>query len=256
MVGSSPRLRGTRLRAICKGRTARFIPAPAGNTRSTSPSPMRRAVHPRACGEHPKCDASLLGPYGSSPRLRGTHSMVPTLQPSDRFIPAPAGNTVPRCRLSQPVSVHPRACGEHPKCDASLLGPYGSSPRLRGTPCRTADAIASCRFIPAPAGNTCPTKDRRWQLPVHPRACGEHADMLGEASKVHGSSPRLRGTLHRDRDNGDRTRFIPAPAGNTVLGMMIRTNMAVHPRACGEHSRCLPRMIVVSGSSPRLRGTR
>ncbi|EFH10695.1 hypothetical protein HMPREF0731_3080 [Pseudoroseomonas cervicalis ATCC 49957] len=50
-------------------------------------------------------------------------------------------------------------------------------------------------------------------------------------------------------------RFIPAPAGNTALGMPGTQATPVHPRACGEHSHGAPRQRRQSGSSPRLRGT-
>ena len=51
--GSSPRLRGTRLRQQVDNRLNRFIPAPAGNTCIASAYQPGCPVHPRACGEHP-----------------------------------------------------------------------------------------------------------------------------------------------------------------------------------------------------------
>ncbi len=114
--GSSPRLRGARLRAQSIEPFARFIPAPAGNTWRTTPIRRARTVHPRVCGEH------------AGAALRGAHQA--------RFIPAPAGNAA--CRPSWPhcSPVHPRACGEHD----------GHRQQPRQQP----------RFIPAPAGNTAP----------------------------------------------------------------------------------------------------
>ena len=68
-IGSSPRLRGTCMDA--RTTQTRFIPAPAGNIARQFLPPDRRAVHPRACGEH--CGIRCLGRgAGSSPRLRGT----------------------------------------------------------------------------------------------------------------------------------------------------------------------------------------
>jgi len=52
MIGSSPRGRGTLSRRVGNPRQRRFIPARAGNTRPIRPSRRRRAVHPRAGGEH------------------------------------------------------------------------------------------------------------------------------------------------------------------------------------------------------------
>ena len=71
--GSSPRLRGTPRRFACRRIDRRFIPAPAGNTRHGSRiAAARRAVHPRACGEHFTMMPNGWHSFGSSPRLRGT----------------------------------------------------------------------------------------------------------------------------------------------------------------------------------------
>ena len=86
--GSSPHPRGTHDDGAGARVDCRFIPAPAGNTRSGN--------------------SSLTTMAGSSPHPRGTRCW-PRCQPRNcRFIPAPAGNTA----FSQPpmmnVSVHPR----------------------------------------------------------------------------------------------------------------------------------------------------
>src|SRR5690606_21410436 len=72
VLGSSPRMRGTR-RATCdRTRRCRFIPAHAGNTRMRTAQARRAAVHPRACGEHARrCGRGNVA-NGSSPRMRGT----------------------------------------------------------------------------------------------------------------------------------------------------------------------------------------
>ena len=192
---------------------------------------------------------------GSSPRLRGTFNSYfkPCLH--DRFIPAPAGNM----SLSTPKSisspVHPRACGEHQIGLQPLAATVGSSPRLRGTYSAGHVRPRGIRFIPAPAGNIrLDTKPPSHQA-VHPRACGEHAGFNDPANFYDGSSPRLRGTYLCSRQCSRDIRFIPAPAGNISGRARRRAIASVHPRACGEHSwlSCLP--YVVSGSSPRLRGT-
>ncbi len=90
-VGSSPRVRGTRVKASREESEKRFIPAGAGNTRnhtaSHSPAPvhprgcgehrlslMPRAVHPRGCGEHRIEGGPAMYDDGSSPRVRGTRA--------------------------------------------------------------------------------------------------------------------------------------------------------------------------------------
>ncbi len=71
-TGSSPRLRGTPPREALGRLAERFIPAPAGNTTSSSCSPPLAPVHPRACGEHRQLANENGWQIGSSPRLRGT----------------------------------------------------------------------------------------------------------------------------------------------------------------------------------------
>ncbi|CAB1368095.1 conserved protein of unknown function [Denitratisoma oestradiolicum] len=71
----------------------------------------------------------------------------------------------------------------------------GSSPRMRGTRGVVKLIIKEERFIPAHAGNTLVVQQRQSSLAVHPRACGEHADVVAFVFR--------------------NLRFIPAHAGNT-----------------------------------------
>ena len=71
--GSSPRARGTPEARANGIKSARFIPASAGNTSTTGLMRSASTVHPRERGEHPN---RLVIPFcaaGSSPRARGTH---------------------------------------------------------------------------------------------------------------------------------------------------------------------------------------
>ena len=130
---------------------------------------------------------------------------------------------------------HPRACGEHRRPD---IGRY----RRAG-------------IIPALAGNTStewPSDAAVWD---HPRACGEHAGAILAASPWIGSSPRLRGTHHREPRRHHGSGIIPALAGNTGSRLAKKYPAWDHPRACGEHAAAAPIVAPVLGSSPRLRGT-
>ena len=199
----------------------------------------------------------MTGPsIGSSPRLRGTRPPGGGGTVNGRFIPAPAGNTLGEFVGPEPITVHPRACGEHGPNWLSERYPSGSSPRLRGTPPHGAVAQVAERFIPAPAGNTSEALNARASRSVHPRACGEHRWSPKSSSSANGSSPRLRGTRLNIWPHYTRNRFIPAPAGNTSRSWRRCPPTPVHPRACGEHSGTAPVSITHNGSSPRLRGTR
>ena len=97
-----------------------IIPAHAGNTGVTVAVSFGVRDHPRACGEH----LSHWGIYGvspgSSPRMRGTQTSIPSRPLTVGIIPAHAGNT---CSSSISVNVckdHPRACGEHSLRYASI----------------------------------------------------------------------------------------------------------------------------------------
>ena len=91
---------------------------------------------------------------------------------------------------------------------------------------------------------------------IHPRACGEHARILGVTESESGSSPRIRGTRYGPPQPKGNRRFIPAHAGNTLgIGCTLSVS-TVHPRACGEHYRHPYTTHTYCGSSPRMRGTR
>ena len=133
--GSSPRTRGTSFFHQCRMSDGRFIPAHAGNILFSPVSDVRRAVHPRARGEHPIFGPPRSANVGSSPRTRGTSDLHRGNRKQGRFIPAHAGN----------IYVHTRGRGTIPW------------------------------FIPAHAGNIHPVDRFSLSRPVHPRARGEHA---------------------------------------------------------------------------------
>ena len=69
--GTSPRMRGKRIRLVCLVRRRGNIPAYAGKTRSTAATPYRLTEHPRVCGENQISAQPALFPFGTSPRMRG-----------------------------------------------------------------------------------------------------------------------------------------------------------------------------------------
>ena len=91
----------------------RIIPADAGSTPRLTLRPPAVPDHPRGCGEHLVAAWRDGGHEGSSPRMRGAHSLAECGQPADWIIPADAGST--RIQFGRVVvwEDHPRGCGEH-----------------------------------------------------------------------------------------------------------------------------------------------
>ncbi len=57
--------------------------------------------------------------------------------------------------------------------------------------------------------------------------------------------------------NGDYVvRFIPTDVGNTKTVKHGLSSMSVHPHGCGEHGLLMLQRALLSGSSPRMWGTR
>ena len=91
--GSSPRMRGTPIGIKLIPQVAGIIPAYAGNTTGSPIGGARGRDHPRVCGEHATPSTALACMRGSSPRMRGTHSLICCCCVSMGIIPAYAGNT-------------------------------------------------------------------------------------------------------------------------------------------------------------------
>ena len=152
--GSSPLARGTRNHVHERPALHRLIPARAGNTLVTSPSPRSTAAHPRSRGEHQMPALVQLKAVGSSPLARGTLGKVPQRCLLGRLIPARAGNTLLVIPRQITGAAHPRSRGEHYSELSSPQSEHGSSPLARGT-LRLEPLLAGrVRLIPARAGNT------------------------------------------------------------------------------------------------------
>ncbi|EFW09821.1 hypothetical protein HMPREF9005_1180 [Actinomyces sp. oral taxon 178 str. F0338] len=112
-AGSSPRVRGKRLRRHHRGRRWRLIPARAGKTTVVVGFISCSQAHPRACGENKLMQHPFVSLQGSSPRVRGKLRVPCLFEFLLRLIPARAGKT----KQSKPHYVgawaHPRACGEN-----------------------------------------------------------------------------------------------------------------------------------------------
>ena len=126
---------------------------------------------------------------------------------------------------------------------------------MRGTSCFGWRYERGARFIPAGAGNMPSPQPTSTAMPVHPRWCGEHyGDAVGGLTDI-GSSPLVRGTWGWRRRRMVPRRFIPAGAGNMTPWDADRSDVAVHPRWCGEHCEQGYNTESTGGSSPLVRGT-
>ena len=133
LIGSSPRVRGTRDAHVFRRHLPRFIPACAGNAVRRAPTAWKSPVHPRVCGERSTRDLIRSSVPGSSPRVRGTQLISAAQQITERFIPACAGNAGGAALPWHERSVHPRVCGERVEHRQHEQLGFGSSPRVRGT---------------------------------------------------------------------------------------------------------------------------
>ena len=145
-----------------------------------------------------------------------------------RFIPAHGEHTL-KARLKQPENGSSPACGEHFQLFVVFQIKNGSSPH---------------------AGNTNLIYLKSKAITVHPRACGEHTQKGAFHWRIFGSSPRMRGTLK----SVIILWFIPAHAGNTDVPEVFLLAIAVHPRACGEHSLHQKRLTNPDAVHPRACG--
>ena len=92
-TGSSPRMRGTLICESLGKPLCGIIPAYAGNTAVRIVSTKKHRDHPRVCGEHETQACAAYDKQGSSPRMRGTHSLISGCVKIHGIIPAYAGNT-------------------------------------------------------------------------------------------------------------------------------------------------------------------
>ena len=131
----------------------------------------------------------------------------------------------------------------------------GSSPRVRGTSPVGVAANQSRRFIPTSAGNIPAASMTLMKKSVHPHECGEHLAVQDNSHPKFGSSPRVRGTFWFACGGRVKSRFIPTSAGNISESMNRHSDTTVHPHECGEHRKRQRPKRLLTGSSPRVRGT-
>ena len=131
-----------------------IIPACAGSTYPLLGHPLSIWDHPRMCGEHGRAHHRRLLLLGSSPHVRGAHSVTYACFPTPGIIPACAGSTCLIRSLRLHRRDHPRMCGEHDVEAGQFKGYVGSSPHVRGAPLSRPSSSWNYGIIPACAGST------------------------------------------------------------------------------------------------------
>ena len=212
-------------------------------------------VYPRWRGELFCALAFCWLSRGLSPLARGTLCRCQHCWRVIRFIPAGAGNTVPRIISLSSSTVYPRWRGEHSASLMLIIGLGGLSPLARGTRRQRIVRLPLHRFIPAGAGNTSTLSITTDREPVYPRWRGEHPNGSALSYPQIGLSPLARGTQSDAIDALIDARFIPAGAGNTEGAEEYRIQNAVYPRWRGEHDKSLTKNNSTPGLSPLARGT-
>ena len=130
----SPRVRGNPAIPVDAGRTARSIPACAGEPKAVGKPFVLEAVYPRVCGGTADLANYYTRAFGLSPRVRGNLSQTLNSTANIRSIPACAGEPPPCATIDRELGVYPRVCGGTPTYQFSSARLSGLSPRVRGNP--------------------------------------------------------------------------------------------------------------------------
>ncbi len=186
--------------------------------------------------------------------MRGKPSPVHARVHGRRIIPAHAGQTDGEKKKLGAGSDHPRTCGANSVVVFLCPVVVGSSPHMRGKPITARHIHVRRRIIPAHAGQTTPLSLKTYENSDHPRTCGANLATLKDKGVGDGSSPHMRGK--RKSSTGSRTyiRIIPAHAGQTSPSASSWISSTDHPRTCGANEVSSVVAIVVTGSSPHMRG--
>ena len=197
-----------------------------------------------------------MGGKGSSPLSRGILTGLPRPSHGRRIIPALAGNTPPEFPRNRSGSDHPRSRGEYDASKQRRSRLVGSSPLSRGIRRGRGHLAMHGGIIPALAGNTVRSMESCCWSGDHPRSRGEYSQPPTRSSSPLGSSPLSRGIPGTAAQTELQTRIIPALAGNTLSGVIVRCPGSDHPRSRGEYRSLRSLSLHCCGSSPLSRGIR
>ena len=232
------------------------IPASAGEPCVDSPSTALPTVYPRVRGgARPHQHRPALH-SGLSPRPRGSRFVPRIGVAGDGSIPASAGEPVLKMSCSRWQWVYPRVRGGAEQVCNGRLHQGGLSPRPRGSHRVIAILKPLGGSIPASAGEPSWVRVAVVSWGVYPRVRGGAQVQHIETCRIQGLSPRPRGSrrkvFRRQRSGGS----IPASAGEPTAATASGTSSKVYPRVRGGAQVQAGRLKVMTGLSPRPRGSR
>ncbi len=252
--GPSPRARGAVIRVVGVDGGHGTIPACAGSS-STQLSRLPGARdHPRVRGEQIRSVRVSPPPSGPSPRARGAALPGALVLQHHGTIPACAGSSGERHRVTPSAGDHPRVRGEQRRRLACLPVHWGPSPRARGADRRMVRRPTPRGTIPACAGSRVSGGGGLTVSGDHPRVRGEQTLDDNPGLPDGGPSPRARGAGHRHSAGPRPVGTIPACAGSRAQVRARAAEGRDHPRVRGEQIRHLALCPLSSGPSPRARG--
>ena len=235
-------------------RSARSIPACAGEPQHAAFRDVHNGVYPRVCGGTPVHLQAGGREHGLSPRVRGNRHNDELRIGTIGSIPACAGEPTAPWPGGGWHKVYPRVCGGTDDSNRSSRNKGGLSPRVRGNRRVLEDGNEALGSIPACAGE--PSRRALQGRPpeVYPRVCGgTSASSYGKASAM-GLSPRVRGNRLGMPLRVRLKRSIPACAGEPVSGVSPAGELRVYPRVCGGTDWPAWPWASAWGLSPRVRG--
>ena len=173
---------------------------------------------------------------GSSPLARGLPERPEDDAYRRRIIPARAGFTTPRRRLTSMMRDHPRSRGVYFCLRRRVAHVTGSSPLARGLPDKRRTSLATVGIIPARAGFTMCSGSPFAIIADHPRSRGVYVLSRWGLGMRLGSSPLARGLQSITAQLASNNGIIPARAGFTtpVFNRLLHGG-GDHPRSRGVY---------------------
>ncbi len=271
--GPSPHARGAADLRLRVPDPAGTIPARAGSSSDGGASGSCCRDHPRTRGEQ---TADLVLPvdrWGPSPHARGAAGRPMRRTRCRGTIPARAGSSVRVGPPSVRSRDHPRTRGEQAARARRAIDRRGPSPHARGAVKEVDENGLRLGTIPARAGSSLNSPERRHPQGDHPRTRGEQqchrvgspaewgpsphapgaaADQL-RAAAVWGTIPARAGSSRRRGERQPRQRDHPRTRREQVVsGLLRRLIGGTIPARAGSRPR-RPRPADPDGDHPRTR---